>query len=213
VTEREWLTCADPERLLAWLHGRVGERKLRLFACACVRQVWDLVPAVGRQAVETAERYADGVASFVEMNQSGGSIARATMLTPPQALPRSVVAARRYGDASALTAAHPDPFVAAGLASRDAAFAAPDPTAARVAQADLLRCLLGNPFRPLPPPRRTLPPHVVGLARTFSDGDLALAGLLADALEEIDEADAADHLRASRHARGCHAVDWALGRT
>jgi hypothetical protein len=52
MTESEWLACDDPVKMLA-LRGRGGpslaergrfdfsDRKLRLFACACCRQVWD----------------------------------------------------------------------------------------------------------------------------------------------------------------------------
>jgi hypothetical protein len=36
VTEAEWEACEDPKPMLAALCGRASERKLRLFACACV---------------------------------------------------------------------------------------------------------------------------------------------------------------------------------
>jgi hypothetical protein len=39
MTEQEWLECSDPEKLLRFLKGRAGERKLRLFACACCRRI------------------------------------------------------------------------------------------------------------------------------------------------------------------------------
>jgi hypothetical protein len=29
MTEAEWLSCIDPEPMLAFLHGKVSERKLR----------------------------------------------------------------------------------------------------------------------------------------------------------------------------------------
>jgi len=64
VTEQEWLTATDPAPLLAFLRGRTTVRKLRLFAVACCRRVWDLIPSgVARRAVEEAERYADGAIS------------------------------------------------------------------------------------------------------------------------------------------------------
>ena len=43
VDEEEWLACADLSRMLAFLSGRTSDRKLRLFAVACVRLVWRLV--------------------------------------------------------------------------------------------------------------------------------------------------------------------------
>ena len=38
----------------------VGERALRLFACACCRRVWNQLAPDCRRAVEAAERFADG---------------------------------------------------------------------------------------------------------------------------------------------------------
>jgi len=37
-----WLSCQEPREPLDWLRasGRVDERRPRLFACACVRRVW-----------------------------------------------------------------------------------------------------------------------------------------------------------------------------
>jgi hypothetical protein len=33
MNEAEWLACADPQKMLGFQRGKVGERKLRLFAC------------------------------------------------------------------------------------------------------------------------------------------------------------------------------------
>ena len=57
MTEVEWLASADPVAMIAWLEQHRGapynpparemppsDRKLRLFACACCRAVWDEVP-------------------------------------------------------------------------------------------------------------------------------------------------------------------------
>src|SRR5262245_6634951 len=40
MTEAEWLACTDPEQMLRFVYGRVSNRKLRLFACACSRRIW-----------------------------------------------------------------------------------------------------------------------------------------------------------------------------
>ncbi len=63
MTEEEWLACDDPAMMLAHVEGSAGDRKLRLFACACCRRLWHLfAEEEGRRAVEVAERFADGLA-------------------------------------------------------------------------------------------------------------------------------------------------------
>jgi hypothetical protein len=63
VDETAWLACTDPDAMLRFLRGRVSERKLRLFACACIRRIWTLLPDDRcRQAVQVIERCADGLA-------------------------------------------------------------------------------------------------------------------------------------------------------
>lgn len=88
MTEVEWLTSEDPQQMLAWLctpgdvglqggYGRKGaefDRKLRLFACACCRQVWELLTdRRSCQAVAMAEAYADGKVSSTDRGLSFNS--------------------------------------------------------------------------------------------------------------------------------------------
>jgi hypothetical protein len=35
MKEAEWLTCQEPQPMLAFLRGQASERKLRLFTVAC----------------------------------------------------------------------------------------------------------------------------------------------------------------------------------
>ena len=86
------------------------------------------------------------------------------------------------------------------------------------AQAAVLRCLFGNPFRPfaigLGPAWRT--PQVIAIAQAIYD-DRAFYDLpiLADALEDAGCTDAAilDHCRSpGPHVRGCWVVDLLTGR-
>jgi len=68
VTEAEWLTCTDPQKMLEFLRGKASDRKLRLFACACCRRVAGLLPdKASLSALETCEWFADGLASRVEL--------------------------------------------------------------------------------------------------------------------------------------------------
>jgi hypothetical protein len=62
MTEGEWQSTVDAAAMLRAVQFRATERKRRLFACACARLVWDLLPApVLRAAVEDGERAADGL--------------------------------------------------------------------------------------------------------------------------------------------------------
>ena len=75
MTEREWQTCVDPNLMLTELSGRVSDRKLRLFICACCRRVWERLPDERSQrAVETAERYAEAIQLFDEALAIGDDV-------------------------------------------------------------------------------------------------------------------------------------------
>jgi hypothetical protein len=60
MTEAEWLACEDPQLLLEFVRGKASDRKLRLFACACCRKIWHLQFQEGKEALEIAEKFADG---------------------------------------------------------------------------------------------------------------------------------------------------------
>jgi hypothetical protein len=114
---------------------------------------------------------------------------------------------------------------AAVIASRDVAyFAAYHSTEAddapadvvNAAFADVLRCLFGNPFSPVPLNPAWLTSPVVDLARTMYDNrDFNALPILADALEDAgcDNAEMLAHCRgAGPHLRGCWVVDLVLGK-
>src|SRR4051812_26679362 len=64
MTEAEWLGCTEPEEILLFIRDKVSQRKMRLFALACCRRIWDRITDPRcRAAVEFAERFAEvGVA-------------------------------------------------------------------------------------------------------------------------------------------------------
>jgi hypothetical protein len=76
MTEAEWLTFTDPDAALQGFLGKDSERKLRMFACACCRRIWHaLTDPKCQEAVEVAERYADGLANDEEVSQAQDAVA------------------------------------------------------------------------------------------------------------------------------------------
>src|SRR4051794_35673730 len=67
--------------MLESLALRAGDRKCRLFACACCRRAWGLLSEASRDLVEAVERYADGLAPMREVEAAAASRA-ATDDTP-----------------------------------------------------------------------------------------------------------------------------------
>jgi hypothetical protein len=215
--EAEWLSGGDPQRMLDVFIGRGRERKLRLFACACVRRVEEFVADRRcRIALEVAEHFADDDATWEELRVAHHAAREAT---------------RRFGGAQ-----HPAEFAARDTAGIDAFAAARDAarTAAHAARAEaiaamgaaeqdqcrILRDILGNPFRP--PVIDPLWAHwngdtVFRLAQAIYAGrrfeDLPV---LADALEEAgcQEPALLAHCRGGgEHFRGCWVVDAVLAKS
>jgi hypothetical protein len=66
MTEAEWTSCREPEKMLTFLResGRVSERKLRLFGVAVCRRIWPLLTDPrSRKALDLAEQWAEGRAT------------------------------------------------------------------------------------------------------------------------------------------------------
>jgi hypothetical protein len=197
---------------------RASQRKMRLFAVACCRRLWGrLSDERSRRAVEVAERFADGEATTPERS--------AARQSAREVITRYSGAAAWYPAAAAAYAAEYRGWHAAWYAAEAAGNHAGQkarPAEVKV-QADLLRCVVGNPFRPasVSPAWRT--PQVVALARAAYDQrempagtlDLPRLAVLADALEEAgcDQPDVLDHIRGpGPHVRGCWVLDLLLGR-
>jgi hypothetical protein len=71
MTEAEWLACTNPTSMLEFLRAKAPDRKLRLFACACCRRAWHLLPKAVRKVVQASERYADGLMGKEVFQQRG----------------------------------------------------------------------------------------------------------------------------------------------
>jgi hypothetical protein len=226
MTEREWLEATHPREMLEFLRDSVTltERKGRLFAVACCRRVWNfLADGCSRQAVEEAERHAEGLVSTDALHRACKLAVDARRQAPSRFTAAAVEAvdpalrARRSWERAARA-------VARGVAGRRCVAWG---TAERGAQAALVRDLFGNPYRPLPPLDPPLLSAndglVVQLARAAYDERLLPEGHLdpvrltelADALEEAGAPEEVlAHLRApGPHWRGCWAVDHLLGKS
>ena len=227
MTEQEWLTSEDLSAMRDAICGEVSDRKLRLFACACVRQIWHrLEDDRSRKAVETAERFADGAATENE-RQVDWDAAWDAAWTP------AWTTAGLAAWAAARAAARAEAWEVAWEVARAAARAAARPAVKATtcpAQAHLLRDIMGNPFCPA---TFAMPPHAAfrsdlwgfayGIAKeAYTDrnpitGHLSPVRLaiLADALEEAgcNATTLLEHLRSpSTHIRGCWALDLVLGK-
>jgi hypothetical protein len=221
VTEQEWLVCKEPEKMLEFLRRKVSDRKLRLFAVACCRQNWHLLTDErSRTALEVAERFADGMASLAELQNT----------RPPL---YTLAAHACYNATEVFTEIEPGTMIA-DCAAENAAWGTakhgvmpPDDNSfssifntklsiQKDIQSKLLRCILLNPFRPvtLVPAWKT--PAVVQLARClYEERRFEDMPVLADALEEAGCQDATvlGHCRGSGpHVQGCWVVDLLLGK-
>jgi hypothetical protein len=91
------------------------------------------------------------------------------------------------------------------------------PEAVRIAQCDLLRDLIGNPFRPVAVASAWLTPTVRALAQgVYEERAFDRLPILADALEEAGcaDPDLLGHLRGpGPHVRGCWPVDLLSAKT
>jgi hypothetical protein len=205
MTEPEWQTCAAPEAMLNFLTAAGSDRKLRLFACASCRRIWDLLPeGPSRSAVEASERFADGEIGSAELQRSWSAARRLV-----------AGAEARTGGWNRLTLAEMEARDAARAGAWSAArsVVADSDHDERRAQCDLLRDIF-NPVHPLAPQPAWLTDEVKQLAAAmYQERVFDRMPALADALERAGCHDTAilEHCRGSGpHARGCWVVDLVL---
>jgi hypothetical protein len=204
MTEYEWRTASEPQAMLEFLRGMASDRKLRLFAVACSRRVWNLIDDLGREAVDVAEKFADGLVGSEEMRAArltcqgaGGRAAWYPAATNPEIAARNAACSAQVGVASnALIGAE---------------------AVELLAQAALLRDIFGPlPFRPLSIDPFSLTSAVVQLAQTiYDDRAFDRLPILANVLEKTGchNEEILLHLRGpGPHVRGCFVVDDILGK-
>jgi hypothetical protein len=219
--EARWFSCDDPEMMLRYLLGKTGDRKFRLFACACVRRVWPLLrDERSRAAVDMAEHYADRPGGHAQLSRF-----RAEARMAEQYFDRmsrrgdegdydSARWAARAAEATVEDTGWDVARNAAWSAAHAVNVAAPKE---RQAQCELLRDAFGNPFSPERFDPSWLHWHdscVVKMAQSiYAERRFEDLAILADALEEAgcDNEMILWHCREpGEHARGCWVLDEIL---
>jgi hypothetical protein len=208
VTESDWLAGSGPQALVRALNSRAHARKLRLFACGCLRQVWDRIEDPNSRAgVERGERLAERQIPFTFSDETWAAYQRN----------HSKISLVAHG------ATYEVPIDSATCAIDQGLF-----------DLGILHDVFGNPFRPVVwsdrrPPRsrrkplevRVVPAElrewndglVVKLARAiYEERAFERMPILGDALEDAGCTNAAilEHCRGGPHVLGCWLLDWIL---
>jgi hypothetical protein len=232
----EWRSATESSLLLSYLEERkdVPDRKWRLFACASVRTIWDMIgEEICRQAVEVAELHADGrvsrrVAEQVKRSaelsawpSQEGYVPHTAEYVASQAVitdaGRDCVSTARWVNGmvwQAIMAASPNDYFEKEHAHRSHQ------------ECVILRDLF-SPFEPFPPLAPSLLTWSGGLIPRLAQAayeerpphgelDTARLAVLCDAVEEGGCTDRRllAHLRSpGPHYRGCDALDAVLNRS
>jgi hypothetical protein len=243
MTEDEWLACTNPRELLNFLDplrdimdrtGRIdlsrpyrplNHRKLRLFAVLCCRQFWALlIYKLSQEAVEAAERFADGLISRESMYQAANNADTPAVIAAYRAAGRrariestSVRAAK-----AASRCAGADVLNAAKFACSVAVRAATEQDRERALHCSWLHDLYGPiPFRSIASLEhavltwndRTVPRIAEGI---YVERAFERMPILHDALLDAGCTDESllSHCRNPEgHVRGCWALDLILGKS
>lgn len=222
MTEQEWLACQIPSvmagyicriasdpRLVHRLKGKAAERKFRLLACALCRRLFPLLSDKrSREAVEVAERYADGIAKKHEL--------RTAHLAANRAADEAWAASAAHG----FTGQPHEKWVvarkAAEVAKNVVSISTGNWPLGDTEEIELIHDVFGNPFRPTFFDPSCSNSIVVSLAQAiYEEHGFDRLPILADALEDAGctNQDILGHCRGpGPHVRGCWVVDLLLGK-
>jgi hypothetical protein len=212
MTEAEWLASSDPIAMLAFLRTKISERKLRLFMCACCRRVWDQLEEHYRQAVVTAESYADRRLSRQELKNARLEISKIAY-QGGDLLP-GTIRMDRHAYVALCVVLEQLPFAAEQVCTDVARLQGKGNEAS--AQANLLRDIVGNPFRAVSLGSAWLTPKVLVLAELiYAQRAVNRMPTLANALANAGctNGDILAHCRQpGEHVRGCWVIDLLVGK-
>jgi hypothetical protein len=216
MTEAQWLTTTDPDRLLDAIRAK-SPRKCGLFVCACCRRLWSKLPDPrSRRVVDVAEKFLDGGVSLDELLNA---VARA------RAVPNDHIKMKLGGH----RVMEYSPGVVAWCCEEIAnngphlnrchthiATNSDDFPAEWNFQSSALRCICRNPFRFVDVESSWLTSTVLALAAgIYEERAFDRLPILADALQDAgcDNEDILKHCQQpGEHVRGCWVVDLLLGK-
>jgi hypothetical protein len=218
MTEADWLDSQDPDVMLTYLSGKVSDRKRYLFACACWRRVlvgWPQSSVL--TAVTVGEKYADGLATEAELSAAladepepgGWRVERVKNVVLVAWAARTMASISISEQPLELSRWNPLRLLGGLYRMIVAPFTVE--VAERVAQADLLRHIAGNPFRPASM-TSTCPEAVQQLAAAVYAGE-ELVFALHDALLDAGHGQLAEHFQEPQHPKGCWALDLILDKS
>jgi hypothetical protein len=232
LDESKWFTCDDPTPMMVFLRDKATERKLRLFAVACCRRIWNLIPdKPGHEAVKQAERFADGMISRQRLAKARRACFPRAYLNRPLierdnawiamlAVLCCVSHNRLDLEFSAMASA----MAYSGFSLVDApdrSIAYPERQKLRAQehryQASLLREIFVNPFRSVVSGLAESTPAIKSVAGAiYSERAFERMPILGDALEKAGRSsiEVLAHCREpGEHVRGCWLLDELIGKT
>ncbi len=234
MTEEEWLACEDSMSMLLILRDRASGRKVRLFAVACCRHVWEfLTYHQSRELVEFFELHVEtgpkGKRGFPALRKgasdafhaasgakwnSTGDRAKFNLDYAKEYAARSIKELNAVVDAEAVRRYAAEAARWGRQPVRPQGNPLPGPESAE--QAILLRDIFGNPFRPATFSSDWRTSTTIALAsQMYESRDFSAMPILADALQDAGCADEniLSHCREEGpHVRGCWVVDLVLGK-
>jgi hypothetical protein len=218
MNEAEWQACTAPQPMLEYLRGKVTDRKLRLFGCACCRRVWSLLSRKCRKSLVIAERYSDGEVPELQLSLAGFRASLAAKVEHRRDETAEGTAMWAVAWVCELPPAFNRLLKAVEIAARSESHPI-DPGCladAQRKQVSPLRCIFGNPFQPVSLNPSWLTSSVTGFAESiYKEHRFQDLPKFADALEETgcDNANILNHLRQPGvHVRGCWVLDLLLGK-
>jgi hypothetical protein len=214
MTQAEWLASTDPMGMFKAARVRMEHRRLRLFAVACCRRIEHLLgDERSRTAIEVAERYADGAATFADLRIAHDKACAAhteVFRSRGKRASRAEWAAVEVAASWAIRAAKNVSWMSAAPRKE------PEINGAAYSfQADVVREIFHNPFPAcgIDPACRT--PAILSFAQSiYKSRSFDLLPERAAALEDAGctDAELLGHLRSEGpHVRGCWALDVVLG--